>query len=193
MANTAPKTTTGKIRAPLFDWRYTSLITVAALIAFAVPESVRAQSLRTEHTYKLDDPDSRPTASLEDVSWLAGSWSGEAFGSTFEEVWNPPSAGSMVGLWKLLNDGQVVFYEIMLIVEEEGSLSLKVKHFNADFTAWEDKEDYVRFRLVKFDGDAVHFSGLSFYRINEEEMHAFIVMTHEGEVREEKMVYRRTR
>ncbi len=173
--------------------RSVSIVTVAVLIVFGLPHSVQAQSPRTEHTYKLDDAESRPPGSLENVSWLAGSWSGEAFGSTFEEVWNPPSAGSMVGLWKLLDDGQVVFYEIMLIVEEEGSLSLKVKHFNADFTAWEDKEDYVRFRLVKFDEDAVHFSGLSFYRINEEEMHAFIVMTHEGEVREEKMVYRRTR
>ena len=28
---------------------------------------------------------------------------------------------------------------LLLLVEEEGSLSLKVKHFNADFTAWEDK------------------------------------------------------
>ena len=35
------------------------------------------------------------------------------------------------------------FYELMLLAEEEGSLVLKVKHFSADFTAWEDKEDYL--------------------------------------------------
>ena len=173
------------------SWRHASIVTVAALIAFAVPESVCAQSLRTEHTYELDDPDSRPPATLEDVSWLAGSWSGEAFGSNFEAVWNPPSAGSMVGLWKLMDDGQVLFYEIMLIVEEEGSLSLKVKHFSENFTAWETKEDFVRFRFVKYEADAMHFQGLSFYRIDENTMNAFIVLKHEGEVREEKMVYRR--
>ena len=150
-----------------------------------------AQSAKTEHTFKLDDVDSRPAASLQDVTWLVGSWAGEAFGSTFEEVWNPPSAGSMQGMWKLLDDDEVVFYELMLLVEEEGSLSLKVKHFNADFTAWEDKQDYVRFRLVKLDENAVHFSGLSFYRIDDNEIHAFITMHHEGTVREEKLVYRR--
>jgi hypothetical protein len=150
-----------------------------------------AQSMQTEHVFKLDDPDNRPTATLDDVSWLVGSWTGDAFGSSFEEVWNPSSAGSMVGMWKLMKDGEVVFYELMLIVEDEGSLSLKVKHFTDDFIAWEDKEDYVRFRLVAFDENAVHFSGLSFHRINEDEIHGFIAMHSNGEVREEKLIYHR--
>ena len=100
-----------------------------------------AQSQRTEHTFKLDDPGNRPAATLDDVSWLVGNWSGEAFGSSFEEGWNPPSAGSMIGFFKLMDGDAVVFYELLLLVEEEGSLNLKVKHFNADFTAWEDKAD----------------------------------------------------
>ncbi len=173
------------------NWRPVLLDTIAVLAVFGFLNGASAQSLQTEHTYKLDDVDSRTPASLEDVSWLVGSWSGDAFGNTFEEVWNPPSAGSMVGMWKLIEEDQVVFYELMLLVEEEGSLSLKVKHFNDDLTAWENKEDYVRFRLVKIGDDAVHFSGLSFHRINEDEIHAFIALHHEGEVREEKLVYRR--
>lgn len=118
--------------------------TVAALIIVGFVNSAGAQSAKTEHTFKLDNADSRPAASLQDVTWLVGSWSGDAFGSTFEEVWNPPSAGSMLGMWKLLDDDQVVFYELMLLVEEEGSLSLKVKHFSDDFTAWEEKLVYRR-------------------------------------------------
>lgn len=176
----------------MHNLRLIILATSAVLIVFGFGIGAGAQSLKTEHTYKLDDVDSRPAASLEDVSWLVGSWSGEAFGNTFEEVWNPPSAGSMVGMWKLLNEDQVVFYELMLLVEEEGSLSLKVKHFHGDFTAWEEKADYVRFRLVKLDENAVHFSGLSFHRINKDEIHAFIAMRHEGEVREEALVYHRS-
>ena len=166
-----------------------SVVAVAILVSCGLPNGVLAQSLRTEHTYQLDDSDSRPTATLEDVSWLVGSWSGEAFGSNFEEVWNPASAGSMVGMWKLLKDDQVVFYELMLLVEEEGSLSIKVKHFSEDFTAWEDKEEFVQFRLVKISSDEVHFRGLSFYRINDDEIHAYIVMKHDGAVREERMTY----
>lgn len=173
-------------------WRPLLTGSFAALVIVAFVNGAGAQSAKTEHTFKLDDAESRPAASLEDVSWLVGSWSGEAFGSTFEEVWNPPSAGSMLGMWKLLDDDEVVFYELMLLVEEEGSLSLKVKHFNADFTAWEDRQDYVRFRLVKLDENAVQFSGLSFYRIDDDEIHAFITLRHEGTVREEKLVYRRS-
>ncbi len=160
-------------------------------VLFGLSTVAGAQSLQTEHVYELDDPDSRPPATLQDVSWLVGSWTGDAFGSAFEEVWNAPSAGSMVGMWKLMKDDQVVFYELMLIVEEEGSLSLKVKHFADDFSAWEVKEDFVRFRLVAFDENAVYFSGLSFHRISDDEIHGYIVLHSKGEVREEKLIYHR--
>ena len=102
----------------------------------------------------------------------------------------------MIGFFKLLtpndrNEYDVVMYELLLLVEEEGSLSLKVKHFNPDFTAWEDKEDYVRFRFIKAEEDAVHFSGLSFYRINEDTVHGYLAMRNKAGIREEKLVYTR--
>ncbi len=150
-----------------------------------------AQSQRTEHTLNLDDPDNPPAASLADASLLVGSWTGNAFGGTFEQVWNPPSAGSMVGLFKLMHDSEVSFFEILLLAEEEGTLNLKVKHFNADFSAWEDKKEHITFRFIKAEEDALHFSGISFYRISDDEMHAYIVMRSGDEVREEKLVYLR--
>lgn len=150
-----------------------------------------AQTARTEHTFGLDDPDSRPPATLDDVAWLVGSWRGEAFGGTFEEVWNPPSKGSMVGFFKFMGDEAVGFYEILLLVEEEGTLNLKVKHFNPDFTAWEEKADYVNFRFIKADDDAIHFSGISFYRVSDTEMHGYIRMKSGDEIREEQLLYYR--
>ena len=165
----------------------------AGLAAVAFSHVAGAQSLRTENTYRLDDPDNRPAATLADVSWLVGSWTGEAFGDTFEEVWNPPSAGSMVGMFKLMKGERVAFYELMLLVEDEGSLSLKVKHFHEDFTAWEEKEDYITFRLVKVDDNAVHFSGLSFHRINDDEIHGYLALRDKEKTWEEKLVYRRNK
>ena len=169
---------------------FKSAFVAPALLLSALQFSIAAEP-RTEHTFKLDDPDARPEATLADVAWLTGSWAGEAFGGTFEQVWNPASAGSMVGLFKLMNGGAVNFYEILLLVEEEGSLSLKVKHFTPDFVAWEEKDDYTRFRFVSADDNAIHFSGLSFYRIGDDEMHAYLVMRSGDAVREEKLVYRR--
>lgn len=164
---------------------------LAACVLLVATSTAAAQSQLTEHTFKLDDPDARPAAKLEEAGWLTGSWAGDAFGGTFEQVWNPASAGSMVGLFKLMNGGEVSFYEILLLVEEEGSLSLKVKHFTPEFIAWEEKEDYTRFRFVKADADAIHFSGISFYRHGDDEMHAYLVMRNGDSIREEKLVYRR--
>jgi len=162
-----------------------------ALVLLTIAATATAQSQRTEHTYKLDDPDSPPTATLADAEMLVGSWAGTAFGGTIEEVWNPPSAGSMVGFFKLMHDGEVSFYELLLLQEEEGTLNLKVKHFNPDFSAWEDKRDHITFRFIKVEENAIHFSGISFYRISENEMHGYIVMRSGESVREEKIVYRR--
>ena len=164
---------------------------LVALLAAVLVGTVSAQTAVTEHTVRLDDSESRPAATLEDVSWLVGSWTGEAFGGTFEQHWNPPSLGSMVGFFKLMSDEAVVFYELVLLVEEEGSLSLKVKHFNPDFSAWEEREEYVDFRFVSADGDVIHFSGISFYRMSKNEIHAWIRMRNGDRIGEEKLIYRR--
>ena len=152
-----------------------------------------SQTKNTEHTFKLDDPLQRPEAQLHQAAWLAGSWEGTAFGKRFEEVWNPPSGGSMVGMFKLFDpDNGVDFYEIMLIVEQESSLSLLVKHFTADFVSWETKEDHINFKLVAIEPDAIHFSGLSFYRISDDEMHAYLAMRMKDQsLKEEQLIFKR--
>ena len=91
----------------------------------------------------------------------------------------------------LFSDDGVTFYEIMLLTVEDGTLSLKVKHFSPDFTAWEEKADYVEFRLVAIEDDALHFGGLSFYRRGPDTMDAWIVMKNDQGIREEKLVFRR--
>lgn len=146
---------------------------------------------RTENTYQLAPDETRPAATLDDATWLVGSWAGTAFGQRFEEVWNPPSAGSMVGFFKLYGDDGVAFYELLLLNVEEGTLSLKVKHFNADFSAWEEKPDYVNFRLVKKEDDALHFGGISFYKRGDDSIDGYIVMRNGEDVQEHHLKYER--
>lgn len=146
----------------------------------------------TGHTFRLSEGEAPPTVSLEGAAWLAGSWTGTAFGKHFVEVWNPPSAGSMVGMFKLYDESGVSFYELLTMTADEGRLSLKVKHFNADFSAWEDKTDYVEFRLVKYEPDALHFHGISFYRRGPDRIEAWIVMREGGSITEHKLEYARS-
>lgn len=162
-----------------------------AFLALTSGAAAWAAEPRTEHTYQLEPDEDRPAATIDDAAWLVGSWTGTAFGGRFEEVWNPPSAGTMIGLFKLYGDEGVSFYEILLLSVEDGSLSLKVKHFNPDFSAWEDKEDYVNFRLVKKEDDALHFGGLSFYRRDDSSMDGYIVMRSGEDVSEHHLKYQR--
>lgn len=171
--------------------RIASLAIAMVIALHMLSGTALAAESRTEHTMKLSDGEDSPVATLADASWLVGSWTGTAFGQTFEEVWNPPSAGSMVGLFKLFNENEVAFYELLLLSVEDGTLSLKVKHFNPDFSAWEEKGDFVDFRLVRVEEGALHFSGISFYKRDDDRLDAYIVLHNESGTQEHELVYER--
>ena len=168
------------------------ILAVLLAVPLVVATGADAKEPRTEHTFQLAEGESPPAVMLDDLAMLVGTWRGTAFGSTFEAVWLPPSAGSMVGLFKLMNDAAVSFYEILTITAAaDGRLELRVKHFTEAFVAWESAEDFVRFKLVAVEPGALHFSGISFYARGPEAMDAYIVMKTGETVREEKLVYER--
>lgn len=169
----------------------TALLRRLLFTACLISGAAGGAELRTEHTYRLDEGEQRPSATIADARWLVGSWTGTAFGQRFEETWNPPSAGTMAGIFKLYSDEGVAFYEIMLLTVVDGTLELWVKHFNPDFSAWEEKADFVRFRLVKKSADALHFGGLSFYRRSDDRIDAYIVMRQGDELTEEYLPFGR--
>lgn len=125
---------------------------------------VYAQERMTEHTFRLPaDGGASPAATLAQMKWLQGRWTGKALGGEVEEVWTAPQAGAMLGIYRLVRDDKPVFYEFMTLVEEEGSLVMRLKHFNPDLTGWEEKDQTEAFRLVALEDDAVHFEGLSMH------------------------------
>jgi len=163
---------------------------IIAILIF-LPALCLGAEPRTEHTYRLAEGEERPAATLEAASFLVGNWVGTAFGERAEETWSEPTGGTMVGTFKLFSGDEPAMYEIMLLSVEDGTLSLKVKHFNPDFTAWEDKPDYVNFKLVAYSEGELHFGGLSFYRRDDDRIDGYIVMRSGDEVSEVPMVYER--
>ena len=104
------------------------------------------------------------TAPIEAASWLEGRWVGTGMGGEVEEVWSPAAGGQMVGHFTYSRDGQPVFYEILLIrPDKDGAgLEMLVKHFNADFTAWEEKDEWVTFEAGSVGpGTRIDMNGLS--------------------------------
>lgn len=131
-------------------------------------------------------------STVDDLAWLAGRWHGEAFGGTFEETWNPPSGGTMVGLFKLMQDGRPEMYELMRIADVDGRVVLEVKHFTSDFTAWEAADEAARFPLVEARDGYAAFDGLVFERQDDGSIVARLAMRDgdTGEVRTEILIYR---
>lgn len=96
------------------------------------------------------------------AAFLEGRWVGTGMGGDVEEIWSPAQSDQMVGHFTYARAGKPVFYELLLIrPDDEGGLEMLVKHFNADFTAWEDKNEWVTFRAdATGSGKALSFKGL---------------------------------
>lgn len=152
-----------------------------------------AQSAYTEHTIQLDEGGTQPEAIIDDVAWLAGHWRGVGLGGVVDESWTPPLGSTMAGTFMLTNADSLVLYEMMALVEANGSIAMWVKHFHPDFTGWEEKNDKVIFPLVRLAPDGLYFSGLTFKRIDDDSMNVFVAMGSGGEVREAMLAYRRQR
>jgi len=150
-----------------------------------------AENNSPENTLKFEAGMPVPKANIDDVKWIAGNWRGDAFGGTAEEMWGQPEGGSMMGSYRLVKDGKVVFYEIQTIVEQDNSLVFRLKHFNADLSGWEEKQAAaaISFPLVKVAPNAVYFDGLTFRKLADGSMQVFLRIKQGASTREEGFLY----
>jgi hypothetical protein len=101
--------------------------------------------------------------SMEDFSFLEGYWESEGFDGLPEEMWMPATGGSMFGIFKQSNsDEELIFTELIEIVEVDDEFVLRLKHFNPDFSGWEEKNDYVTFGFESVAEIKAVFNGLSY-------------------------------
>jgi hypothetical protein len=74
----------------------------------------------------------------------------------------------------------------MWLLETEGTLILRLKHFNPDLTGWEEKDKSVDFKFVKKDGKYLYFSGLTFERASKDELNIYLALRQrDGTLKEE--------
>ena len=167
------------------------------ILALAVSPGGEPQASKghTPNTLRLAEGALRRAAKVADLAWLAGTWTGEGLGGTIEETWSRPDGGAMVGYFRLVKDGKPVFYEILTLLEVEGSVELRLKHVNPDMTGWEEKADFVTFKLVKHDDSGAWFSGLTFKRTGPDTMTGYLALRNRttGVVSEETFTYRRVK
>jgi len=144
-------------------------------------------------TLELPKDGVSPQATLADIQWIQGHWTGKAFGGQAEEIWSPPLGESMMGSFKLVQDGKVKFYEIITISEIEQTLIMRLKHFDSELKGWEEKDETVDFKLVKLAPTKVFFDGMTFEKISENEMNVYVRFENDGEQSEGKFNYIRVK
>lgn len=133
-----------------------------------------------------------PAATLRDIAWLSGRWVGTGMGGDVEDNWSTPAAGAMPGMFRLVKDGAVQFYELITLVEVHSSLELRLKHFHADLKGWEEKDRVLAFPLSRRAADLFEFGGIRFERVARDQLHVTVtIRNRDGSQRDEVFRFRR--
>ena len=127
-------------------------------------------------------------SSLDEIQWLVGNWQGPGFGGICEEVWLPASAGSMVGTFKMSINDEVQFYEIMTITIDSSGPLLNLKHFNADLTGWEEKDEEVNFQFIYAKENELSVGATTYKRFTDDSLLILVkVGTKDGGTEQESI------
>jgi hypothetical protein len=140
-------------------------------------------------------PGAQPAAAtLGDFAWMAGRWTGDGLGAKLEEVYSPAAGGVMLGHFQATDERGAAFFELITFRQERGTVMLRLRHFDPDLHAWEEKERTVEFPLVAIDRNRFYFSGLTIERVSKDEVRHFILLKKDdGTLAEMQTHYRRVR
>ncbi|MHC4976962.1 MAG: DUF6265 family protein [Planctomycetota bacterium] len=109
--------------------------------------------------------------SIDDLAFFAGHWKGEMFGGVGEEAWMAPDGGCMIGSYRLVSGDKMVFSEYFIIQETDEGIIFRFKHFNNDYTTWEDAKGVppMTWKLVSLENNTARFDGMG------EQSHEYMV------------------
>lgn len=102
-------------------------------------------------------------------------------------------AGSMLGSYRMvMGDTAVIFQEILNISEQDGSLTMRLKHFNKDLTGWEAQNEVREFKLVKMEQNTAWFEGMTLQKIDDKTLRVYLaIQQKDGTIIEEVFNYKK--
>src|SRR5215217_3550935 len=92
-------------------------------------------------------------ASIEQVAWISGAWTGTLGDRTIEQHWMAPLGGSMVAMYRSIRDNKPTLYELLAIEQDAEGLVLRIKHFapGPGLVGQEAKEESMNHSLVALE------------------------------------------
>lgn len=100
-------------------------------------------------------------AALKSLAFMQGVWEGKtSSGAYVEEAWSSPQGDSLVGYCRFIKESRTTFYELLAVVKLADSTVLRMKHLNADFVPWSDKDEAGDLKLISSsDSEATFDNG----------------------------------
>ena len=130
-----------------------------AALVFAVLLASPAASAPPRPPSRPAEPRPAAPARLADLSFLSGLWVGVEKEPISEEWWGKPAGDSMVGTWRLVAGGRTRLFELLTLVEDEGRVTLRLRHFDREGVAREEKNAPVVLPLVAMGRGVAVFEG----------------------------------
>jgi predicted enzyme related to lactoylglutathione lyase len=127
-------------------------LAVVAALALTAPAAVRGGA---PEPAAGNDP-----GGLARLAFIAGSWEADYNGRILHEAFSAPRAGTMIGMFRWIDEGATSFTEHLVIEERGDGIHLFVRHFHPGAVPWEAEQDGpMHFRLAEAEaGRAVFFA-----------------------------------
>ena len=107
-----------------------------------------------------DDAEAAEDApSISALGWMTGTWAGPVGPGELEENWTVPKAGSIQALVRMTGDGKTSMVEMIVIEEEEGSLTLRLQQWDPGFKPRTPEPSTMK--LVDIGENTVAFEAIS--------------------------------
>jgi hypothetical protein len=115
-----------------------------------------SRSLFAVQTAPIDQPGYARKSTLSDFAWLEGKWSGSWGPRIAEQIWTPPRAGQMLGLFRAVENNNTLVIELFSLSETPHGVELRFRHFTPALVPWE-QAGATTMKLTSLDTKAAIF------------------------------------
>jgi hypothetical protein len=106
-------------------------------------------------------PTAPAKATVEQLAWVTGAWTGKLGERTIEQHWSAPLAGSIIAMYRSIQANRPTLYELLAMEQDGEGVVLRIKHFapGAGLVGQEAKDESVNNTLIQLDGRMAVFEG----------------------------------
>lgn len=100
-------------------------------------------------------------ASVDQLAWVTGAWTGKLGERTIEQHWSAPLAGSIIAMYRSIQGNRATLYELLAIEQDGEGVVLRIKHFTpgAGLVGQEAKDESMNHALIRIEGRTAVFEG----------------------------------